>query len=50
VKDVTTMKARRQDATAVEAAWLAQKLSAILSPYRFGHIPIRHCNISCPHG
>jgi hypothetical protein len=47
-KDVTTMKARRQDATAVEAAWLAQKLSAILAPYRVGHIPLRHCNIFCP--
>ena len=47
-KDVTTMKARRQDATAVEAAWLAQKLSAILAPYRRGHIPLRHCNILCP--
>jgi hypothetical protein len=49
-KDVTTRKARRQDATAVEAAWLAQKLSAILTPYRLSHIPLRHCNIFCPHG
>ena len=49
-KDVTTRKARRQDATAVEAAWLAQKLNAILTPYRLRHIPLRHCNIFCPHG
>jgi hypothetical protein len=49
-KDVTTRKARRQDATAVEAAWLAQKLSAILTPYRLSHSPLRHCNIFCPHG
>src|SRR5919199_3538610 len=46
---VTTMKARRQDATAVEAGWLAQKLSASLPPYRLRHIPLRHCNIFCPH-
>jgi hypothetical protein len=49
-KAVTTRKARRQDTTAVEAAWLAQKLSAILTAYRLGHIPLRHCNIFCPHG
>jgi hypothetical protein len=48
-KDVTTTKARRQDATAVEAAVLAQKLSAILAPYRLGHIPIHHCDIVCLH-
>ena len=47
-KEVTTMKARRQDATAVEAAVLA-KLSALLAPYRLGHIPIHHCDIVCLH-
>jgi hypothetical protein len=49
-KNVTTVKARQQDVTAVEAARLAQQLSAILAPYRLGHIPIHHCNIFCPHG
>ena len=48
-KDVTTRKARQQDATAVEAAWLAQKLSAILTPYRLRHIYIHHCDIVCLH-
>jgi hypothetical protein len=48
-KDVTTIKARRQDATAVEAAVLAQKLSAILAPYRLSHILIHHCDIVCLH-
>jgi hypothetical protein len=46
-KEVTMMKARRQDATAAEAAVLAQKLSAILTAYRLGHIHIRHCDIAC---
>jgi hypothetical protein len=48
-KDVTTRKARRQDATAVDAAWLAQKLSAFLTPYRLRHIDIHHCDMVCLH-
>ena len=46
-KEVTTMEARLRDAAAIDAAVLAQKVSAILTIYRRGHLHKLRCGSGC---